>query len=220
MDIYSTEEEQAEAVKKWIKENGAAVIIGASLGLGALFGWRYWQANQINSKALASEEYDVQVMNMSNASLDSLESKVIQYSSKHSSKVYNNFLKLRIAKKAVESDNYEVAIKNLKDVLNNSAHEGITHIARLRLARLLIVKDQSDEAINLLNAEASTYKALYAEVRGDAYLAKGDVDKARINYHLAQTSNKQSSQNLSLQMKIDALPKTTEIKDSGGVVQG
>ena len=43
MDIYASEEEQVQAIKKWGKENGPGIIAGLILGLGALFGWRYWQ---------------------------------------------------------------------------------------------------------------------------------------------------------------------------------
>ncbi|MGU3844696.1 YfgM family protein, partial [Vibrio diabolicus] len=43
MELYDTEEQQVEAIKDWWKENGKAVIIGAVVGLGGLFGWRYYQ---------------------------------------------------------------------------------------------------------------------------------------------------------------------------------
>ncbi|PAR85254.1 YfgM family protein, partial [Vibrio cholerae] len=43
MELYDTEEQQVEAIKDWWKENGKAVIFGAVIGLGGLFGWRYYQ---------------------------------------------------------------------------------------------------------------------------------------------------------------------------------
>ena len=57
MDIYSTEEQQVEAIKSWWRENGKAVLLGAILGIGGLYGWRYFQAEQQTRSEQASEAY-------------------------------------------------------------------------------------------------------------------------------------------------------------------
>ena len=38
MEIYSTEEQQVEAIKSFWKENGSQIIVGAVLGLGGFSG--------------------------------------------------------------------------------------------------------------------------------------------------------------------------------------
>ena len=40
MDVYTSEDEQVEALKKWWKENGKSVIGGVIIGAGLLFGGR------------------------------------------------------------------------------------------------------------------------------------------------------------------------------------
>ena len=40
MDVYKTEEEQVEAIKKWWNENGKSIIVGIVVGITAIFGWR------------------------------------------------------------------------------------------------------------------------------------------------------------------------------------
>ena len=62
MELYDTEEQQVEAIKDWWKENGKAVIIGAVVGLGGLFGWRYYQDSVIQASEAASQSYTT-VMN-------------------------------------------------------------------------------------------------------------------------------------------------------------
>ena len=42
MEIYNNDEQQAEAIKEWWKENGKAILVGATLGLVGMFGWRYF----------------------------------------------------------------------------------------------------------------------------------------------------------------------------------
>ena len=46
MDIYTTEEEQVEAIKKWWKENAKSVIGGVIIGLAVIYGGKTWLAQQ------------------------------------------------------------------------------------------------------------------------------------------------------------------------------
>ena len=42
MSEYQTDEEKVEAIRKWWRENGTAVVAGLVLGLAGLIGWQYW----------------------------------------------------------------------------------------------------------------------------------------------------------------------------------
>ena len=56
---YSIEEEQEiNQLKDWWKENGKTIIVAFILGVGGMFGWRYWQAHQAEQIAQASAQYD------------------------------------------------------------------------------------------------------------------------------------------------------------------
>ncbi|PVF11136.1 hypothetical protein DBO95_25830, partial [Yersinia pestis] len=46
MEVYTTENDQVDAVRRFFSENGKALAVGVVLGIGALVGWRYWQGNQ------------------------------------------------------------------------------------------------------------------------------------------------------------------------------
>jgi predicted negative regulator of RcsB-dependent stress response len=41
VEIYDTEEEQVEALKRWWKENGQATLAGLVLGIIVILGWNY-----------------------------------------------------------------------------------------------------------------------------------------------------------------------------------
>ena len=49
MDIYSTEEQQAEAIKRFFRENGISLALGVIVGLGGLYGWKAYNQNQITT---------------------------------------------------------------------------------------------------------------------------------------------------------------------------
>ena len=57
IDYNKTDDEQAEDIKKWWKENGLSVAAGIALAVAALFGWEYWQKYQITQAESASTLY-------------------------------------------------------------------------------------------------------------------------------------------------------------------
>ena len=46
MDIYTTEEEQVEAIKKWWKDNAKSIFGGVIIGLAVIYGGKTWFAQQ------------------------------------------------------------------------------------------------------------------------------------------------------------------------------
>ena len=46
MEVYTTENEQVDALRRFFAENGKALAVGVVLGIGALVGWRYWQSHE------------------------------------------------------------------------------------------------------------------------------------------------------------------------------
>ncbi len=57
MEIYSTEEQQAEAIKRFFRENGLSLALGVIVGLGGLYGWKAYNQNQITTAEQASDAY-------------------------------------------------------------------------------------------------------------------------------------------------------------------
>ncbi len=203
MDIYSTEEEQAEAIKKWLKANVPAIVIGIALGFGGLKGWEYWQQKQIQGSATASAEYEAQVLQIETTEIPELEAQLAAYKTRNESIIYNNFLQLKLAKRAVESGDFDVASTSLNEIIAEPGNDAIKHTAIIRLARVLLANDKADDAIALLNRDAESYKQLYSQIRGDAYFAKGEIEKARQAYLMAKGDDLSANNNL--QMKIDNL---------------
>ena len=58
-DIVLTEEEQAERVKAWWKDNGTSVITGAAIGIAAIAGYNYWQGERNDGLEQASAQYSL-----------------------------------------------------------------------------------------------------------------------------------------------------------------
>ena len=113
--------------------------------------------------------------------------------------------------KADEGD-LATAKLHLRYALDNAKQDEIKHVARLRLARVLHDEGKQDEALTLLNGVApGTFEESYQELKGDIYVAKGDIEKARTAYTLALAAMSANERGRNfLQMKLDDLGKAAK----------
>ena len=57
VDHLLDEHEQSERVRGWLRQNGAGLIAGIALGLGAIGGWNWWQQNQAGQRVEMGRQY-------------------------------------------------------------------------------------------------------------------------------------------------------------------
>lgn len=187
MNEYETEEQQVEAVKKWLKENGSSLVVGVLVGVSALFGWRYY-IDQAHTHALQASNIYMQLMQ--NAILDKVDETTIEINNQlineYSDTPYAALSSLALAKVEYEKGNHEAAVTQLQLAIDNATDEMIKHTANLRLASIYIEQQSYDMAGELLQLpHDQAYAARYEELRGDMFLAKGDKDQARTAYDKA-----------------------------------
>ena len=187
MNEYETEEQQVEALKRWWKENGTSLIVGLFVGISGLFGWRYY-VDQNNFHAVLASDLYMQVMQ--SAALNSVDDKTIdinnQLINEFSDTPYAALSSLALAKSEYEKGNIDAATAQLEIAVKHASNDVIKQIANLRLAKVYIEQSKYDEAMALLNlSHAAAYDAQYEELKGDLYLAKGDVALARAAYDKA-----------------------------------
>ena len=200
MAEYETEEQQVEAIKNWWKENGFAVVGGAVLGISALVGWRAWGWHQDKQATEASDLYAIvqQAANKNDAVL--LEGSANKLQADYASTPYASLAGLHLAKVKNDKGDTTGSEDSLRWVLKNSKQNSVQDIARIRLARILLAENKIDEAQSLINSNFSeAYSSLVNEVRGDIYVAKGEIEQAKQAYDQAmQTSSGSSVEYLEL----------------------
>jgi len=203
MEQFATEEQQVEAIKRFWKDNGTAIIIGAVLGLGGLWGWRYYSESQIEAKEQASAQYQSAIEQLENDGANSVE----QFISKHPDSGYSNIAGLVLAGKMVNNNNLDGAASQLKQVMDTTSDKHLKSLAGVRLARVQIQQQQADQALSTLNAITDeSFKALVAEIKGDAFVQQANMDDARMAYTEALEAD---GQNQLVQMKLDNLSVAT-----------
>ncbi len=199
MEIYSTEEQQEEAIKQFLKDNGVSLVIGAIVGLGGIWGWNYYQEAELNTIAQNSIEF---------AKVEKADNVVAQgesFVAAHGDTQYGQLAQLLMVKSLVESKDYDKAITILKDVIASDVDSSVKSVATVRLARIELATGKTDAALATLNTIADkAFTTIKNELSGDAYIAKGELEQARAAYQAAlDAAGEQVSSDL--RMKFDDL---------------
>ncbi|WP_407552621.1 YfgM family protein [Vibrio parahaemolyticus] len=204
MELYDTEEQQVEAIKDWWKENGKAVIIGAVVGLGGLFGWRYYQDTVIQASETASQSYTTAMNTLQEKGVDA-QSDVQAFIESNEVKEYSVLAALQLAKAQVEAKDFTAALEQLKWAQSNTKDAALSPLISYRIARIETEMGNFDAANTELGKVTETaWAGRIAELRGDIALRQGDKDAAYAAYTEAQQAADASP---TLQMKLDDLAK-------------
>ncbi|MCE2571598.1 YfgM family protein [Motilimonas eburnea] len=201
---YETEEQQVDAIKNWWKENGTAVIFGTVVGLGALWGWRFYNEQKIVAQEEASVAY-TQAIEVLESGSDDAWAKTQAFIDQNSDNNYGALAAMLLAKSAVDKGDFELALNQLNWLKKNKASEILLPTVNLRLARVQAELKQFDAALaTLAEVKEEAFKAKVEEAKGDIYLQQGELEQARIAYQTAVTAGGEAG-NPALKIKLDDL---------------
>lgn len=219
VDEYLSEREQADQLKHWLRENWIWLAAGIVLGLGGVFGYRWWNAHQL----ARSQEAETQFSAMLDALDRNQREEGLQIAGKitgeYTDTPYADQTLLVLARLDIESGELDSAAITLKQVMDSTRDPELALVARLRLARVQLAKGNYDEALATLAAvENPAVAARVAELRGDVLAARGKPADALVAYREAQaaTEGGKTADGLVdkelLRLKIDELTATTAVE--------
>ncbi|MCE0556692.1 tetratricopeptide repeat protein [Motilimonas sp. E26] len=205
---YETEEQQVDAIKNWWKENGTAVIFGTVIGLGSLWGWRFYNEQKIASQEQASQAYTQAITTLETGSEDAISS-TQAFIDSNADNNYGTLAALMLAKVAVDKGDFELALSQLEWAKKNKVSEVLLPTVNLRLARVQTELKQFDAALaTLAEVKDDAFKAKAEEAKGDILLLQGQAQKARAAYQSAVLAGGNTG-NPALQIKLDDLAEAT-----------
>lgn len=183
MTTYRTDDEQAEALKQWWRENGRSIIVGGVLGLVLVLGWQGWQKvsrEQAQQSSASYETFRAQV------AAEAPPAEAAATAAGLSSGTYRAFAELELARVAQHAGDAEAAAAHLRTAMAEAGDPQLEALAALRLARVLLTLDQLDAAAGLLDTRVTeAYAGERAAVRGDLAQRRGDATAATAAYQEA-----------------------------------
>ncbi len=185
MDVYKTDEEQAETLKRWLRDNGLSIVTGIMLAVAILYGMKSWTEYGVRKAETASNLY-LQFQMASNRESEDLLKHYDALIKDFAGSEYAVLASLQMAKLQAGKDDLKAAAAHLQWALDHAAAEGVKHTARLRLARVLLADGNVDGADKLIAGITDpSYTALYEELRGDIALQRGKHAEAHDAYERA-----------------------------------
>lgn len=208
MAYYDLEEqEQLAELKAWWKQWGALILTAIALALAAFAAYQGWSWYKRDAAAKAGAAYGAATKALQDGERSKAREQAAALVEAHPKTGYAPLAALLAARLSFEAADLAAARKHLTWVVENSRDENLVSVAKLRLASVLLDEKQYDEALKLLDAKPeSPMGNLYADLRGDIHVARGEVAEARAAYQsaLERTDTRSPYRNL-IQMKIDAL---------------
>jgi len=183
VEVYDAHE-QGEIVKKWLSENGSAIVMGLVIAFGGLFGFKQWQGWEESSRQQASVEYEVMGELLSAGQLDAAMANFQNLKDDYEKSPYTSMAALQFARARIEVNQPDLAIGLYEYVMEHGYPIAMTVVARQRLARVLLDQNRPDEALSILNNvdDITGFESRYAEVRGDIYSQLGNQAEAEAAY--------------------------------------
>ncbi|WP_342607518.1 YfgM family protein [Vibrio tritonius] len=204
MELYDTEEQTVEAIKDWWKENGTAVVIGAVIGLGGLFGWRYYHDSMVAEQESASANYTKVVQTLAAQGVKA-DQDIQNYIDANKDTQYAVLAATQLAKVQIEAGKLDDALTQLQWAQQHTDDTALDAVITLRVARVQTELGKYDEALKTLDGiKDQSLTGRVAELRGDVLMRKGDTSGAYTAYTEAQQAHDASQ---TLQMKLDDLAK-------------
>jgi len=190
--LDTTEEEQIESIKNFVKQYGPSVLIAIVLSLGGTYGYRSWETSERVERESASAAYEglasaITALPESNETLaDAIGEMAGTLKSDHPDSTYAVFASLQMAKLAVEQGDFAVAEAEFRWALEY-ADPSLEAPIRIRLARVLKADNRFELALEVLDKkiELFAYGPTWHEARGDILLMLKETDQARQAYQIA-----------------------------------
>jgi len=214
VEIYETEEEQVAALKDWWKANGTSVITGVIAAVVIVMGWNFWQSYQKDTMNQASAVYEQLLLAQKSGKVESVDKLATKLNKEHGSTAYSTYALLFQAKAKVEQQDLNAAKSLLQQAIATSGDAELKHVARTRLIRVLLALEEYEQGLQTIadvdQSSLGGFEAIYAELKGDLYVAMARIGEARTAYESALKAGQSSPL---LQFKLDDLTTGDEVNN-------
>ena len=217
MDYLKTDEEQGEALKRWLSHNGLGLLIAIAVGVGSVLGYQQWQDYQLDQQSDAAGRYqeliELSAVNFSEAETDADYDRLLIVSDglrqAHDGSNYAALGAGIVAAQAVERGDFDLAVSQLTFAESQLGLPELKAMVSLRLARLELELGHGDSALDRVRSMSSEFfQGSRRELEGDILVTLEKPLEARQAYLKAQSSFSDGGLNTAVvDLKLSALPE-------------
>ena len=207
MALDLEEQEQIDALKIWWKDHGSRVMVGLTVLVLAVAGFRVWTGYQAKQTSEAATLFDVLRKELATNDVRKIRDVGGQLIDKYPRTVYATDAAMIVAKANFESGDAKSAKAQYQWVIGHAKQVQSKELARMRLAVVLLDEKKFADALKQLEgAHDGAFDPLFNDLKGDVYSLQGKPQEARAAYQAAiETLPKDSPFKNYVQLKLDAL---------------
>ena len=203
------EQEQLDEFKAWWALHGKKVVTLVTVLVASYLGYQGWHYYQNQQAMKASTQYENLVkLDITEAkNLKAIQMLSADLMDKYSSTPYAGRAALTAAKANFQANETESAKAQLEWAAKNAKEDAIQSMALLELASLHVQDKDYVSALKTLNEKHSTgFDGLFADLKGDVYVAQGKAQDAKKAYKESMEKLDQQGRLLKFtQHKLEAL---------------
>jgi predicted negative regulator of RcsB-dependent stress response len=199
--------EQSERARIWFQTNGGSLLVAILAALAVIWGYKGFQGNKVRTAEQAGLNYSAVAVAIDGKKDAEIGKLVAEIRKNYGNTTYAALAGLAEAKYSVGNAKIDAAETSLRLATEAGTSPQIKALAKLRLARVLVGRSKSAEALTILAAvQDDGFKAQIEELRGDAYRQLNKLTEAKAAYANALTATDLALPGRStLQQKLDNL---------------
>ena len=186
MNVYMTEEEQVEQLKKWWKQYGNIVLTIVLVVVLGVQGYYWYNSRQQGISANASAAFNGLMESVSKSDLKAISANANFIKENYADTVYASSAALLLAKQYIDEKQYPKAQIELEWASSHAPSNSLKQLAKIRLARLFLYQKQFKQALASLDAfNDDVFAPMVFELKGDIFMAEGKTEMAKKEYQQA-----------------------------------
>jgi predicted negative regulator of RcsB-dependent stress response len=189
VDEYLSEREQADQLRRWLRENWIWLVAGVALTLAGYYGYRWWESRQATRAVAAGERFTAMLEAVGAGRNEDGVKIAGELTGEYGDTPYAEQATLVLARMDVDGGDFAAAEAKLARVADGSKDPDLRTVARIRLARVQLAQGRYDDALATLEkVVAPSVEARVLELKGDVKLAQGDRAGALEQWQRADTA--------------------------------
>ncbi|MCP5143407.1 MAG: tetratricopeptide repeat protein [Gammaproteobacteria bacterium] len=207
MSQYDSDNEQLEAFKRWWKDNGSALVVGLTIGLAVLFGYRYWTEAKAEKAEQASVTYNLMMESLRQGNYEVAADLGNGIIANFEESAYSVLAALLLGKLEVDRQNLTEAKARLAWARDHATSSALKQVASSRIAQVMLFEGDAAGAWGELAGSGAADAEDFYELKGDIRAAMGNYQSADDFYGQAITAlTEQGFDTRFIELKRDNLP--------------
>ncbi|MBG5948985.1 MULTISPECIES: YfgM family protein [Proteus] len=204
MEVYSTENEQVDAIKQFFKNYGLTIVLAAVIGFGGVFGWKYWQSHQSNRLQESAGAFATVSEALAKPTPENIA--LAEKFVTDTNDIYGALASLELAQIAIDANDLVTGERHLTNAVAKVKNDAFADMLNLRLARVQLALDKTDVAlVSLEQVKGKAWNGMKNYIRGDVLAKKGDNAGAATAYRSALTDENAGAIRSLVELKLNNL---------------